>query len=182
MDKIQHVVPICWILSTIWRAARLMPMPNRPLIAALALLAGIFFTGPRVYPGAAQAAQSCPVGSPEQAKRLAERAAGVLAAVGRAAAFRRYRDPGGPFVRGDLYVFVVDLNGIIVENVGFPEVIGSGGFNVQSRFGAIVARGRGWVRYRWYNPCSRRMEHKMSYMVRVGDLIVGVGAYGSLSV
>lgn len=159
-----------------------MPMPNRPLIAALALVAGIVLAGPGVRPSAVQAAQSCPVSSPQQAKRLAERAAGVLAAVGRAAAFRRYRDPGGPFVRGDLYVFVVDLKGTIVENVGFPEVIGSGGFNVQSRFGGVVARGRGWVRYRWYNPCSRRLEQKMSYLVRVGDLIVGVGAYGSLSV
>ena len=128
------------------------------------------------------AARSCPAGSPEEAKRLAEQAAKVLGAVGRKAAFRRYRDPRGPFVRGDLYVFVVNRHGIIIENVGFPEVIGSGGFNLRSRFGRIIARGRGWVRYRWYNPCSRRMEHKMSYLVRVGDLIVGVGAYGSLSV
>ncbi|MDH3232823.1 MAG: hypothetical protein OEQ29_04805 [Alphaproteobacteria bacterium] len=124
----------------------------------------------------------CPAGSPEEAKRLAERAAKVLADVGRARAFLRYRDPSGPFVRGDLYVFVVNRHGVIIENVGFPEVIGSGGFGLQSRFGRVVARGRGWVRYRWYNPCSRRMEQKMSYLVRVGDLIVGVGAYGSLSV
>ena len=130
----------------------------------------------------AQAIRGCPAGSPEEAKRLAERAANVLAAMGRARAFQRYRDPSGPFVRGDLYVFVVNRHGIIIENVGFPEVIGSGGFSLQSRFGHVVARGRGWVRYRWYNPCSRRMEQKMSYLVRVGDLIVGVGAYGSLSV
>jgi len=130
---------------------------------------------------AAAATRRCLAGSPEEAKRLAERAAKVLAALGRARAFRRYRDPSGPFVRGDLYVFVVNRHGVIIENVGFPEVVGSGGFTLQSRFGRVIARGRGWVRYRWYNPCSRRMEQKMSYLVRVGDLIVGVGAYGSLS-
>lgn len=130
----------------------------------------------------AAATGRCPAGSPEEAKRLAERAAKVLAAMGRARAFLRYRDPSGPFVRGDLYVFVVNRHGVIIENVGFPEVIGSGGFNLRSRFGRVIAQGRGWVRYRWYNPCSRRMEQKMSYLVRVGDLIVGVGAYGSLSV
>lgn len=151
-----------------------------PITAAVLVLAGAMFLG--LPASAAVAARECAAGSPEAAKRLAERAAKVLAAVGRVAAFRRYRDPAGPFVRGDLYVFVVNRHGIIIENVGFPEVIGSGGFDLASRFGAVVARGRGWIRYRWYNPCSRRMEQKMSYLVRVGDLIVGVGAYGSLSV
>jgi cytochrome c len=156
-------------------------MRRRSLLVTLALAAGIAFTAV-AGPGSAPAARSCPAGSPEAAKRLAERAAEVLARLGRAAAFRRYRDPSGPFVRGDLYVFVVNRHGVIVENVGFPEVIGSGGFSLASRFGAILARGRGWIRYRWYNPCSRRIEQKMSYLVRVGELIVGVGAYGSLSV
>jgi len=157
-------------------------MTARRSIAALAMLAGAALAAPSALPGSARATPSCPAGSPVEAKKLAERAAKVLAAVGGAAAFRRYRDPSGPFVRGDLYVFVIDRDGIIVENVGFPEVIGSGGFELRSRFGAAVARGRGWVRYNWYNPCSRRIEAKMSYLVRVGDLIVGVGAYGSLSV
>lgn len=155
-------------------------MPRTPTIAAVLFLAGAMVLATPA--GVADAARSCPAGSPEEAKKLAERAAKVLAAVGRAAAFRRYRDPGGPFVRGDLYVFVVNRHGVIVENVGFPEVIGSGGFDLASRFGAVVARGRGWIRYNWYNPCSRRMEQKMSYLIRVGDLVVGVGAYGSLSV
>jgi len=150
-------------------------------IVVLLVLAGVAAL-PGPAPVLAAGIRSCPAGSPEEAKKLAEQAAKVLAAVGRTAAFRRYRDPGGPFVRGDLYVFVVDRAGIIVENVGFPEVIGSGGFDLASRFGTVVAQGRGWIRYRWYNPCSRRMEQKMSYLIRVGDLIVGVGAYGSLSV
>lgn len=117
-----------------------------------------------------------------EAKKLAERAAAVLAAKGRTIAFARYRQPGGPFVRGDLYVFVVALNGVIVLNVGFPEVVGRGGFSLQSQLARVMREGRGWIRYRWYNPCSRRMEQKMSYLVRVGRLIVGVGAYGGLSV
>lgn len=128
------------------------------------------------------AARSCPAGSPMEAMKLAERAAAVLAAEGRAAAFARYRRPGGPFVRGDLYVFVVAMNGVIILNVGFPEVVGRGGFGLRTQLARVIRDGRGWIRYRWYNPCSRRMEQKMSYLVRVGELIVGVGAYGGLSV
>ncbi|HUT50268.1 MAG TPA: hypothetical protein VM325_13080 [Alphaproteobacteria bacterium] len=160
-------------------------MPVSKFIAAIFLLAVLPTPGASALvtdANNAAAARRCPAGSPEEAKRLAERAARVLAAMGRVRAFQRYRDPSGPFVRGDLYVFVVNQHGVIIENVGFPEVIRSGGFNLQSHFGRVIARGRGWVRYRWYNPCSRRMEQKMSYLVRVGDLIVGVGAYGSLSV
>jgi len=38
--------------------------------------------------------------------------------------------------------------------------------------------GEGWVEYEWLSPCSGEMEPKSTYVVRVGPLIVGVGAYG----
>ena len=37
--------------------------------------------------------------------------------------------------------------------------------------------GRGWVYYTWYSPCTRSMQPKMTYVIRVGRYIVGVGAY-----
>jgi cytochrome c len=34
-----------------------------------------------------------------------------------------------------------------------------------------------WVDYKWQNPVSKAVEPKTSYEIRVGDDVVGVGAY-----
>jgi cytochrome c len=36
---------------------------------------------------------------------------------------------------------------------------------------------RGWVDYKWQNPITKAVSHKTAYAVRVGDYVVGVGAY-----
>jgi cytochrome c len=35
----------------------------------------------------------------------------------------------------------------------------------------------GWVDYKWANPQTKKVEPKSSYMMKVGDVIVGVGIY-----
>ena len=35
----------------------------------------------------------------------------------------------------------------------------------------------GWVNFKWQNPSPRRSSQRPSYEVRVGEYIVGVGAY-----
>jgi signal transduction histidine kinase len=97
---------------------------------------------------------------------------------------------GGPFFDRDLYVFVLDLSGRLLVNGRFPELIGtsalggvdaSGNSFVGKAIGIARGPGRGWVEYQWYNPCTGEYGAKSSYIVRVGDYLVGVGAYGSVS-
>ena len=35
----------------------------------------------------------------------------------------------------------------------------------------------GWVDYKWQNPQTKEVQAKRAYEVRVGEYIVGVGAY-----
>lgn len=133
----------------------------------------------------ARAADPCPTATLDSAKALAERAAGVLAASGPGEAFPRFMNPKGGFVAGDLYVFVFDLEGRLRVSGGWPETIGARigvdegtGDGIYTRMRRLALNaGKGWVEYAWYNPCTRRMEPKASYILRVGDFIVGVGAY-----
>ncbi|MCW5772436.1 MAG: cache domain-containing protein [Rhodospirillaceae bacterium] len=91
----------------------------------------------------------------------------------------------GGFVEGDLYVFVFDLEGRLRASGGWPETVGARigfddgtGDGIYARMRDLaLERGTGWVDYSWFNPCTRRIEPKASYIVRVGDFIVGVGAY-----
>ncbi|MEN8198063.1 MAG: cache domain-containing protein [Pseudomonadota bacterium] len=135
------------------------------------------------------ASRLCPVATPERAKALAERAARYLARRGADNAFNAFMDPKGKFVDGDLYVFVFDAAGILRASGGWPETVGSrlapspDGTGIAGRIlGLARTKGRGWVHYNWYSPCSRRMEPKMSYIIKVGDYIVGVGTYKKLGV
>jgi cytochrome c len=40
-------------------------------------------------------------------------------------------------------------------------------------------KGTGWVDYKWTNPVSKKIEHKSSYVKRVGNenLLIGCGIY-----
>ena len=35
----------------------------------------------------------------------------------------------------------------------------------------------GWIEFKWQNPLTKAVEPKKMYEVRVGDYIIGVGAY-----
>jgi cytochrome c len=155
-------------------------MRSRPITAALiGLIALIALLGP----APARASDPCPTATLDSAKALAERAAGFLAAQGAETALPHFMNPAGGFVEGDLYVFVFDLEGRLRASGAWPETVGArigiddtGGIYARMRRLALDA-GAGWVEYSWYNPCTRKLEPKASYIVRVGEFIVGVGAY-----
>ena len=147
------------------------------------LMAGIGVRAP------AASSLLCPVATPERAKALAERAARYLAQNGAQKSFTAFMRRDGGFIDGDLYVFVFDGGGVLRASGGWPETVGSrvtlsqdGSGIVWRMFQLARTKGRGWVHYSWYNPCSRQLEPKMSYIIKVKGFIVGVGAYKKVGV
>ena len=149
------------------------------LTILLAVLAG--------SPDGARAQTSCAGASLDEARTLALAAAEVLEAHGPYAAFPVFADPRGAFIDRDLYVFVLDFYGRIWFNAVFSIRPGQLIIDSRDRHGRryvreMIARaerdGEGWVEYEWINPCSGELEPKSAYIVKVGPLIVGVGAYG----
>ena len=141
-------------------------------------------------PAPAQPADCRNFATPVEAQRMAEKAAEHLGRLGLERAYGDFMNTGGPFFDRDLYVFVLDLHGRVVLNGRCPEVVGSGGLGVLDGAAPPFVRdalelgrgpGRGWVEYQWYNPCTGEYGYKSSYIIRVGDYLVGVGAYGSVS-
>lgn len=129
--------------------------------------------------------RSCAQATRPVAQALAERAAQHLAKVGAEQAFKDFHDPAGGFLDGDLYVFVFDFEGVLRASGGFPRATGRNLLqhgepaftNTSGILRVAKQQGKGWFEYQWRNPCTGRSGLKISYVIKVGDLVVGVGAY-----
>ncbi len=64
-----------------------------------------------------------------------------------------------------------------------PEIVGSSELDIQDADGRyfmweiVAIEDQGWVDYKWKSPMTGTVRDKTSYIVRVGDYLVGVGAY-----
>ena len=122
----------------------------------------------------------------EEARSLVEKAIAFLKANGKEKALAEFNKQDGRFVKGDMYVFVYDLNGVMVAHPVNPELVGKNLFNEPDSKGKLFRKkivelaktmGAGWVDYTYLNPVSKKEEHKTTYFQREGDLIVCCGAY-----
>jgi signal transduction histidine kinase len=106
------------------------------------------------------------------------------------AAFPLFRDPTGPFLAKDAYVFVVDPRGVEVVNPAFPNLEGRPLLDVKDTQGkklvremfAVVRTGRpGWVDYMWPKPGDSLSTRKSTFVspAKVGNTwyLVGAGVY-----
>ncbi len=140
---------------------------------------------------ASPARAQCDHASPEEAHALALRAAELVEEVGAKDAFFRFMDPSGPFIERDLYVFALDLEGNLWASGAYPAAIGSNAWEAQDSDGRwfvqemihlAATKGEGWVEYDFFDPCTGKLSPKVSFVKRVGDFIIGVGAYGTRTI
>jgi signal transduction histidine kinase len=125
-------------------------------------------------------------GTPDEAKAMVEKAVKLIQAEGKDKAFAQINDPAGPFVDRDLYVFVLNMEGTTVAHGVNKALIGKSLVNLKDADGKpfiqeMIEMGKagkvGWVDYKWTNPQTKKVEAKSSYLMKVGDVIVGVGIY-----
>ncbi|HYC13781.1 MAG TPA: cache domain-containing protein [Stellaceae bacterium] len=126
-------------------------------------------------------------GTADEAKAMAEKAATFLKEVGPETAFAAFNDKSNAqYHDRDLYVFVRSMDGNTVAHGANPGMIGHTNLELKDPDGKLYnkemidvanGKGSGWVDYRWVNPISKKIEPKSSFVVKVGDYVVGVGFY-----
>ena len=133
--------------------------------------------------GAQQAAtkEECVVKSHE--------AAALITAKGLDEAIRQINDPKGPFVWKDSYVFLMNLEGKMLAHPMQPELTKLPHCLLltdppdKALFVSFVnlakTVGHGWVEYMWPRPGQKWPSKKITYIYRVPntDLFVGAGVY-----
>lgn len=105
-------------------------------------------------------------------KRIVKTAVAYFNQNGKEAAFALISNPKGPFVRGDVYMFAYDFNGVAVAHGQNAALIGQnlidqvdshGKHLIKELIEVARTKGKGWVDYYWRN------EFKRSYVERVVD-------------
>lgn len=127
-------------------------------------------------------------GTASEAFQLVARARQAFERMPRQAYLHALTDPRNGFFDRDMYVFALDAQGTYLAFGGNPDKVGTrvqdiGGVDGNALLAAIVRQAEqapGWVEYDIVNPVTRRVQPKMSFVVKLGDLYVGCGVYKSL--
>jgi cytochrome c len=119
----------------------------------------------------------------DEAKAMAVKAAEYLKSVGADKALAEFNAKEGPWHDRDLYITVQDNNGVMLAHGTNSGLIGKSLIDLKDVDGKAFTREMlaikdvGWVDFKWQNPLTRSVEPKRQYIVRVGEYLVGVGAY-----
>ena len=105
-------------------------------------------------------------------KQLVKTAVAYFNQNGAEATFALISNPKGPFVKGDIYMFAYDFNGINVAHGNNPALVGQnlidqvdsrGKYTIRALIDVAKNKGAGWVDYIWRN------QPKRSYVEKVVD-------------
>ena len=121
--------------------------------------------------------------TPDEAKAMAIKAAQYLKDVGPETALAAFSAKDGPWHDRDLYVFVTGPNHVVLAHGAIPALVGRtlatlkdvDGNSISDQIHGVADAG--WIEYKWQNPDTKAIAPKMSYVVRVGEDRVVVGAY-----
>lgn len=128
--------------------------------------------------------------TPELCKQKAIAAANLLKAEGEAA-LEKIKDPNGEFrfANGEGYIWVHNLDGIMVMHPIKPALDGTGVLDMRDPNGRylfaamneiVEEHGAGWVPYSWPKPGESGASPKVSYVVLAesdDDYVAGAGMY-----
>lgn len=140
-------------------------------------LTGIFLLG---VTGAALASSAA------EATALVDKAIAFYKANGKDKAFAEFSNSKGQFVKGELYIFILDLNGVVLAHGANEKLINKdlsqlkdvdGKLFIQETLQTAKSKGSGWVDYKWTNPTTKKVEGKSTYVKKVDELIFCCGIY-----
>jgi len=124
--------------------------------------------------------------SRQKAKEWVAKAITFYNQAGQTIALAEFSNSRGPFVKDDMYVFVVNFRGTMLAHGVNDKYVGQNFMDVKDANGKkfiqeIIESARskesGWVEYVWYNPITKDDLLKQVYFEKVNDLIICSGDY-----
>lgn len=122
----------------------------------------------------------------DEAVALVKEAVQLVKQDGKEKAFAEFNKPGGRFVKGELYIVAVSLDGVVLAHGANAKMIGKdileirdtdGKQFVKEQTSLAKSKGSGWVDFRWPNPVTKAIEPKSVYIEKVDDMLIAGGIY-----
>ncbi|MBM4270609.1 MAG: calcium:proton antiporter [Deltaproteobacteria bacterium] len=122
----------------------------------------------------------------EDAKDWVAKAIDFYRAAGKRIALAEYTNPGGRFVKDELYIFVLNPKGTMLAHGVNERYVGEEFADLRDTDGKSFVReildtantkGSGWVEYKWHHPETKQVLPKTLYFEKVDDLIICSGVY-----
>ncbi len=133
--------------------------------------------------GAAFAADQ---GTAAEAEAMVKKAAAFLKTNGNDKAYEEITN-GKQFKDRDLYIFAYDFAGKNLAHGANPKLVGKDLSGLKDPDGKLIipplveiakTKGKGWSEsFKFRNPLTEKMEPKIVYVERVGDILLGCGIY-----
>lgn len=153
-------------------------MRARHLVAAVAWLS--------VFVSIAGSVLAGDYATKEEAVALVKQAIARVTEVGMDQAKAEFMDHGGRWVDRDLYLIVIDKDGIRVAHGQNPKLVGKPYFDSVdvngNEYGKAVQQivqgsGTGWITFAFKDPITGKVLPKQNYVERAGDYTYLAGVY-----
>ncbi len=125
-------------------------------------------------------------GTKEEAQAMCEKAADLIKKEGAEKAFPILQSKDGGFFDRDLYVFIVDGQGVYKVHSAKPALVGTNRIDMKDPAGFPLVKAftevkdKAWVDYKWPDSSdNNKIKDKSSWIIHTGDYFVGVGYYKS---
>ena len=95
---------------------------------------------------------------------------------GKRDALNEFKDKEGLFNRGELYIYAYDFNCVVLSHGSNPRLIGKdlslledirGTKIIKKMVEKIRRRGKGWLKFYWFHPKTKRITPKLGYFERI---------------
>jgi len=125
-------------------------------------------------------------GTQDEAKALVEKAVALIKSEGQEKAFDAFNDPKGEFVKKDLYIFVLNMEGTVLAHGANSGLIGKNLMELKDAdkkpfIEEMIEKAKqspeGWVDYKWTNPVTNTVQQKSTYYQKIEDILVCCGVY-----
>jgi signal transduction histidine kinase len=122
----------------------------------------------------------------KDATAIVDRAAAQVGKGGSAALIAEVNAAKPDWSSKDLYLVIYDANAVVMAHPFNPKLVGKNLLEVPDIDGkhfrkeivaGAKAQGQGWSEYKIQNPENKKVEHKVTYYKRAGDVIILAGIF-----
>jgi cytochrome c len=170
-------------LPDMWRFNRYVEQLGGDIMRLLKLIPVALLFAPLVLGGFVLAATSA---TKDEAVAMVKKAVATIKREGPDKAYAEIDDPKGPFVDRDLYITVVNMDGVVLAHGADKTRIGTNQLNdkdpdgkefLKERIDLAKTEPSFWQSYKFMNPVTKQVEPKQMYCERLNDTVVCGGVY-----